>query len=186
MRSVACASERDARNSCALLFLSACSHARDLQRMEDLSQLAYLFAAPLSVRDAVRRRFLGVVGIGRHSRHGGVSVCVGVSAHGAFPPIGGVRRGGGARHQKKLCHHLALSSRRESPSSTQSCLPSNMRSFDLASKRSRALRGARICRARWPTHSPPLSSSVLMVGRHPWWSGRPLVVFVHSSGLSQP
>ena len=65
MRSVACASERDARNSCALLFLSACSHARDLQRMEDLSQLAYLFAAPLSVRDAVRRRFLGVVGVGR-------------------------------------------------------------------------------------------------------------------------
>ena len=65
MRSVACASERDARNSCALLSLSACSHARDLQRMEDLSQLAYLFAAPLSVRDAVRRRFLGVVGVGR-------------------------------------------------------------------------------------------------------------------------
>ena len=34
--------------------------------MEDLPQLAYLFAAPLSVRDAVRRRFLGVVGMGRH------------------------------------------------------------------------------------------------------------------------
>ena len=34
--------------------------------MADLSQHAYLFAAPLSVRDAIRRRFLGVVGVGRH------------------------------------------------------------------------------------------------------------------------
>lgn len=117
---------------------------------------------------------------------GGIDGGIVVSRYNTIPtvPLGSIRSH--TRHQKKLCHHLALSSRRESPSSTQSCLPSNMRSFDLASKRSRALRGARICRARWPTHSPPLSSSVLMVGRHPWWSGRPLVVFVHSSGLSQP
>ena len=70
-------SERDARNSCALLSLSACSHARDLQRMEDLSQLAYLFAAPLSVRDAVRRRFLGVVGVGRQDMLAKVQVDLG-------------------------------------------------------------------------------------------------------------
>ena len=101
MRSVACASERDARNSCALLFLSACSHARDLQRMEDLPQLAYLFAAPLSVRDAVRRRFLGVVGIGRHDMLAKVQVDQG-------PP---------------LLMNLMLSTAKLAPNSTDSARP---------------------------------------------------------------
>ena len=45
--------------------------------MEDLSQLAYLFAAPLSVRDAVRRRFLGVVGVGRQDMLAKVQVDLG-------------------------------------------------------------------------------------------------------------
>ena len=45
--------------------------------MEDLSQLAYLFAAPLSVRDAVRRRFLGVVGVGRQDMLATVQVDLG-------------------------------------------------------------------------------------------------------------
>ena len=49
------------------LFLSACTATppATFNAWKDLSQLAYLFAAPLSVRDAVRRRFLGVVGVGR-------------------------------------------------------------------------------------------------------------------------